>query len=241
MAFFRRFVFDCDSTLVRIEGIDWLAERAGVGEEVARLTRAAMEGEMPLDAVYARRLQLVRPDAGALAALADAYVSSLVEDAGAVVSALLALGKRVTLLSAGLRPALLPLADRLGLDPGNVFAVDVFMGPRGEYVGCDRMSPLTRPGGKGVVLRAKGLAGPETLAVGDGASDLEMKGSVGLLVGFGGVAVRERVRLEADLFVEGPGLAPILAVGLTERERRMAAERGYGEVVRRADAWRRDG
>ena len=45
-------VFDCDSTLSTIEGVDELALRAGVGDEVARLTTAAMAGEVPLDQVY---------------------------------------------------------------------------------------------------------------------------------------------------------------------------------------------
>ena len=50
--------FDCDSTLSKIEGIDELAKLAGLGEEMARLTDAAMNGVVPLEAVYEKRLSL---------------------------------------------------------------------------------------------------------------------------------------------------------------------------------------
>src|SRR5690606_23891673 len=56
---FRSIVFDCDSTLVSVEGID---ELAGAHKEaVQALTDAAMEGSVPLDEVYGRRLEIIRP------------------------------------------------------------------------------------------------------------------------------------------------------------------------------------
>ena len=59
---FDRICFDFDSTLSRIEGIDELAKRVGLGEEMTKLTNAAMNGDVPLEAVYSRRLELIRPD-----------------------------------------------------------------------------------------------------------------------------------------------------------------------------------
>ena len=55
---FRTFMFDCDSTLSRVEGIDEIARGR---KDVADLTKAAMDGAVPLDQVYGKRLELVRP------------------------------------------------------------------------------------------------------------------------------------------------------------------------------------
>ena len=71
---FRIVFFDVDSTLVTIEGIDVLA---GGNREIAKLTDAAMNGEIPLDQVYAKRLEMIRPTRAQVDALAQTYVSSI--------------------------------------------------------------------------------------------------------------------------------------------------------------------
>jgi len=58
---FQRVIFDCDMTLVTVEGIDELARLRGQTEYIADLTRQAMDGEIPLEEVYAKRLELLRP------------------------------------------------------------------------------------------------------------------------------------------------------------------------------------
>ena len=83
MSRYRCVIFDCDSTLSTIEGIEVLA--AAHREEVAALTDAAMRGEIPLEQVYGRRLDLVRPTRDAVAALGRRYVETLVPDAAEVV------------------------------------------------------------------------------------------------------------------------------------------------------------
>ena len=54
-------IFDCDSTLSRIEGIDELADIAGVTRQVRQMTDAAMAGEIGLEEVYGKRLELIKP------------------------------------------------------------------------------------------------------------------------------------------------------------------------------------
>ena len=54
--------FDCDSTLSKIEGIDELAKRVGLGDELSKLTDAAMNGDVALEEVYAKRLNLIKPN-----------------------------------------------------------------------------------------------------------------------------------------------------------------------------------
>src|SRR5262249_59435785 len=80
--------FDCDSTLTRIEGIDELASRRGLKQEVSRLTEAAMNGSLTIDAVYAERLSIVSPDQAAVAWLGERYVQELVPGAKRTVAPL---------------------------------------------------------------------------------------------------------------------------------------------------------
>jgi phosphoserine phosphatase len=68
--------FDVDFTLVTIEGINVLADG---NAEITRLTEAAMNGEIPLDQVYAKRLEAIRPTRDRIAQLGATYVQSLVD------------------------------------------------------------------------------------------------------------------------------------------------------------------
>ena len=194
---FRFVFFDVDSTLVTIEGIDVLA---GGNPEIARLTAAAMNGEVPLDEVYGRRLEIIRPGRAAVEALGQKYLASLVDGAEEVVATLLRNGHVVHLVTAGIEQAILPLAERLGIR--NVHAVRLFFDDDGNYKDFDRRSFLTRAGGKELVVRAVRARSKGTAAmIGDGASDLEAKPAVDLFIGFGGVAERPVVRENADVFV----------------------------------------
>lgn len=204
-----RFVFfDVDSTLVTIEGIDVLA--AG-NPEIVRLTEAAMNGEIPLDQVYARRLEIIRPRLADVEALGERYIASMVEGVEETIATLRQAGVDVHLVTAGIAQAIAPLAARLGIAPRAVHAVALRFDADGAYADFDRRSLLTRPGGKELVVRAiltraKGKAA----FVGDGITDVETKPAVDLFVGFGGVCVRERVRENADVYVTEPTLKAVL-------------------------------
>lgn len=202
--------FDCDSTLSRVEGIDALARRAGVEQQVAPLTAAAMAGELALDAVYGRRLDLVRPDRAAVDWLAELYVEHVVPGAVETVEALHGAGKAVHIVSGGLRQSILPLAARLGIRFENIHAVDVVFDEEGSYADFDRASPLARPGGKAEVCRVLGSAGKSVALVGDGATDIEAREAGAYVIGFGGVVVRDTVKSGADIFFPGPSLTAVL-------------------------------
>ena len=202
--------FDCDSTLSRVEGIDALARRAGVEQEVAPLTAAAMAGELALDAVYGKRLDLVRPDRAAVDWLAGLYVEQVVPGAVETVEALHGAGKDVHIVSGGLRQAILPLAARLGIPFENIHAVDVVFGDDDTYADFDRTSPLARPGGKAEICRVLRSAGKSVALVGDGATDIEAREAGAYIVGFGGVVVRDTVKSGADIFFPGPSLTAVL-------------------------------
>lgn len=201
--------FDCDSTLSKIEGIDELARRAGMGAEIAKLTDAAMNGEFPLEAVYERRLALIKPDKASIDWVADLYITEIVAGVKEVFSTLLAQGKTVHIISGGLRPAILPLAAYLGLPESHVHAVEVFFDEAGAYAGFDQASPLARTGGKAVVVAGLKTEAP-LLMIGDGKTDLEAKQAGAYVIGFGGVVDRDIVRENADFYSTDPALTFVL-------------------------------
>ena len=196
---YRLIFFDVDSTLVTIEGIDVLA---GGNPEIAKLTDAAMNGEIPLDQVYARRLDMIRPPRSAVERLAQQYVASMTDGAEETIRTLREAGAQVHLVTAGIAQAILPLASHLGVPQRAVHAVALRFNERGEYEDFDRRTFLTRPGGKELVVRdVRARSHGRAAFVGDGVSDLEAKPAVDLFIGFGGVCVRERVRDNAEVFV----------------------------------------
>lgn len=212
---FRSVVFDCDSTLSAIEGIDELA--IAHREEIGRLTDAAMRGEVPLEDVYGRRLALVKPTREAVDALGALYVERLVPDAREVVAALQAEGIDVRIVSGGLRPAVLAAARAVGVRDDAVEAVDVYFDSAGHYAGFDEQSPLARAGGKRVVLERWTELPRPVMFVGDGVTDLEARPVVDCFVAFAGVVERAAVVAAADAVVRSASLAPVLALALDER------------------------
>jgi phosphoserine phosphatase len=193
-----RFVFfDVDSTLVTIEGIDVLADG---NPEIAKLTDAAMNGEIPLDQVYAKRLEMIRPSKDRVEQLGATYVRSLVDGAKETIATLQESGVIVHLVTAGIEQAICPLANALNVR--NVHAVKLIFDANGNYADFDRRSFLTRAGGKELVARdIRARTHSKAAFIGDGISDLEAKPAVDLFIGFGGVVVRPRVKENADLYV----------------------------------------
>ncbi len=208
-ASYRHVFFDVDSTLVTIEGIDVLADG---NPEIVRLTDAAMNGEIPLDEVYARRLEIIRPTRADIDALGARYLATIVDGAEETIAALKTAGADVHLVTAGIAQAIAPLAERLHIPARAVHAVPLTFHDDGSYADFDRRSLLARSGGKeltvrAVLARSKG----KSAFIGDGATDLETKPVVDLFIGFGGVQERDRVRENADVYVSEPTLRAVLA------------------------------
>lgn len=203
--------FDCDSTLSKIEGIDELAGRVGLGEEMSRLTDAAMNGEVLLEAVYEQRLSLIRPDRDSIDWLADLYIEQIVDGVKEVFETLTAPGREVHIVSGGIRQAILPLARYLGLPETQVHAVDIYFNENGSYRDYDRNSPLARSGGKAEICRRLLKAQGALVMVGDGKTDMEARQAGAVVIGFGGVADRPVVREQADFYSAEPSLVSILS------------------------------
>ena len=228
-------VFDCDSTLSDLEGIDALA--ADHDMEVRALTDAAMRGDVPLEDVYARRLEIVRPSADRLAWLGRLYVGMVLPDVRAVVRILREAGVLVRIVSGGLLPAILHVSRDLGIPDWDVFAVDVTFDEWGRYAGFDSESPLARSGGKRDLIESWDDAPRPIMMVGDGTTDLETKPVVDRFVAFAGVVERTAVVENADVVIRDKSLAPVLplALGLVRpltRDARYVYERGHAMLAR---------
>jgi len=209
----RLLLIDCDSTLSAVEGIDELGRLRGpaVFAEVERMTNEAMDGGTPLEAVFARRLELIRPTRAEVDAIAAKYLATAEPEAAAALGRIRAAGWEVAIVSGGFTEAILPLARSLGIS--RVEAVGLRFDEDGSYAGFDEAAPTCRSRGKNTVarrLRAE-LGATEVVMVGDGASDLEVKGDADRVVGFGRYAERPKVRAGADAFIRSfAELPPLL-------------------------------
>lgn len=202
--------FDCDSTLSRVEGVDELARRRGLFEEVAALTDKAMNGELALEDVYGRRLELIKPDKEAMDWLAELYIAEIVDGAAETIKTLFEHGKQVHIISGGLRQAILPLAALLKIPASHVHAVDVLFDNQGRYQDFARHSPLAVSGGKARICCRLRMQHASLAMIGDGKTDLEAKQAGAYMIGFGGVVKRPLVAAEADVFVPDSSLTAIL-------------------------------
>jgi phosphoserine phosphatase len=211
-------VLDVDSTLCAIEGIDWLASRrdASLRDRVAQTTDLAMRGKIPIASVYADRLNAVRPSRKEIVELSRAYVDRIEAGAAKSLAKLTKSGVRVVLVTGGIRDAILPVAEVIGLPESAVNAVALYFTESGEFTGFDGQSPLTRNGGKVEVVRRLGLERP-SLGVGDGVTDLELRTAeppaVDAFVAYTGVVKREPVVRGADYVISGFDELPEIVLG----------------------------
>jgi HAD superfamily phosphoserine phosphatase-like hydrolase len=203
MSRFNSIIFDVDSTLSGVEGIDWLAAQRGPEIESwsTALTERAMRGEIPIEAVYSERMRIVKPTLAEIRQLGNVYIERIAPGAAETIAKFLALDIAIVMVSGGFREAILPLARTLGVDDKNVHAVSVFFDDDGAYAGFDDASLLTRQTGKRTIVGQMKLKGP-ILAVGDGMTDREIKSVVQAFAAFTGFTRREPVIDQADFVID---------------------------------------
>jgi phosphoserine phosphatase len=211
----RLIAFDMDSTLVQAEVIDELAREAGVGEQVAAITAAAMRGELDFAQSFRRRVALLRglPEAR-LHAVAERI--ALTEGAERLFRAVKQLGYRTVVLSGGFQWFGRLLAQKLPIDElhANELAIrdGVVTGEvLGEIVDGRRKAALLEE-----IAAREGIRMEQVVAVGDGANDLAMIARAGLGIAFHAKPV---VRANARHAISTVGLDGILyLLGLRDRE-----------------------
>ena len=211
----RLIVFDVDSTLIQQEVIEMLAARAGALDAVAAITDAAMRGELDFAESLHQRV-------GTLAGLPAEVLDEVAEDvmltpgARTTVRTLRRLGYHVGVVSGGFRQVIEPLAHELMLDFVAANELEIVDGKlTGRVVG----QIIDRPG-KAKALRdfadQVGVPMAQTVAVGDGANDIDMLSAAGLGIAFN---AKPALREVADASLSHPYLDTVLfLLGVTRGE-----------------------
>lgn len=202
----RLVVFDMDSTLIDAEVIDELAIEAGVGEQVAAITEAAMQGEIDFKQSFTQRMALLKGlDVSVLQSVAERL--RLNEGAEHLISTLKKLGYKTAIVSGGFTFFGEYLQQRLGVDYVYANQLDIEDGlvtgkVSGEIIDGQRKAELLRE-----IAAKEGLKLQQVIAVGDGANDLPMLGIAGL-----GIAFRAKplVKASAEQSISNLGLDGIL-------------------------------
>ncbi|HUZ37698.1 MAG TPA: phosphoserine phosphatase SerB [Streptosporangiaceae bacterium] len=218
----RLIVMDVDSTLIAGEVIDMLAARAGCAEQVAKVTAATMRGEVDFAASLAERVALL---AGLGADVLDQVGRELRLAPGArtLVRTLRRLGYRCGIVSGGFTQITDGLVAELGLDYAAANTLEISDGKlTGRLLG-----PVVDRAGKAEALRQfaarAGIPLSQTVAIGDGANDLDMIAAAGLGIAFN---AKQVVRDAADASVSVPYLDTVLYLLGLSRDEVEAADAG---------------
>ncbi len=216
-------LFDCDSTLSAVEGIDELADAPEHQRQIADLTEQAMDGDIPLEEVYGRRLELVGPTRDEVRSVKSRYKANAVPDAQAVIAALHHLDTETWIVSGGLLEPVAEFATWLGVPADRVRAVETHFDPldgdwwdgstQPRYADHGRCE-LTTTDGKAEVIRRSVTSGGRRLFVGDGVSDLAAADEVDLFAAYAGVVARPAVVDHAPVVITSESIAPVLALAI---------------------------
>lgn len=208
-------VMDVDSTVIQDEVIDLLADEAGTHAQVAEITERAMAGELDFAASLTARVALLE---GLPADVIDRVRDRITLTPGArtLCRTLRNLGYRVALVSGGFTEVIAPLADDLGVDHVRANTLEVVDGYlTGKVVGA-----IVDRAGKRAALEELaleyGIPMSRTIAIGDGANDVDMLQAAGLGIAFNGKAA---ARDAADSSVSVPYLDSVLyLMGISRAE-----------------------
>ena len=214
-------LLDMDSTFIQQEVIDLLAEEAGVGVKVKEITESAMRGELDFKESLERRTEL-------LAGLSEKAIVdirgriTLTPGARTLVRTLHRLGHKVGIVSGGFTNVIEPLVNEMKVDFFRANTLEVKDGKlTGKIVGAivDRAAKATF---LSEFAQNEGVPLSQTIAVGDGANDLDMLKAAGLGIAFN---AKPAVKAQADSSINTPYLDAILYLMGIPREEIEAADR----------------
>ena len=225
----RLICFDCDSTLITGEVIEMLAAHAGKEAEVAAVTERAMQGELDFE-------QSLRERVRTLAGLDERIITEVAADitltpgARTTISTLKRLGYKTAVVSGGFIQVLEGLAAELELDYVRANTLEIVDGKlTGNVLGrvVDRAAKAEF---LAEFAADSGLAMHQTVAVGDGANDIDMISAAGLGIAFN---AKPALRAIADTAVTSPFLDEVLhMLGITRAEIDAANEQAGAEIRR---------
>ena len=203
----RLICYDMDSTLIRTEVIDELADRAGVGEEVRAITESAMRGEIDFRESFTRRVKLLKGlDVSVMKDIAEKL--PITEGVPRLMEVLKRSGYKTAILSGGFTYFGEYLKNKFGFD--YVYANELEIGPDGKltgnYVGDIVDGPRKRELLR-LLAQVEKINIAQTIAVGDGANDLPMLAEAGLGIAF---HAKPKVKAEASQSISTIGIDGVL-------------------------------
>ena len=200
-------IFDFDSTLVRIETLEALADIALEGHsdavsiraQVGSLTDRAMAGEVDFGEAMRARLAMLPLTRAHVQTLADRILDEGTPSVRRNLRFFNENAANIIILSGGFREVIAPVAERLGVSPDRVICNDLVYDADGVVTGVDDANPLSYENGKPTVIKALALKGPVVM-VGDGWNDAEVKlgGAADRFYAFTEIARRDKVVAVAD-------------------------------------------
>ncbi|HRU14001.1 MAG TPA: phosphoserine phosphatase SerB [Dysgonamonadaceae bacterium] len=202
----RLICFDMDSTLIRTEVIDELADKAGVGEEVKAITDAAMRGEIDFQESFRQRVKLLKGlDVSVMREIAENL--PITEGLDRLMSILKKVGFKTAILSGGFTYFGNYLKEKYGFDYMYANELEIENGKlTGNYIGDvvdgKRKAELLR-----LIAQVEKIDLRQTVAVGDGANDLPMLGVAGLGIAF---HAKPKVKQNAEQSLSTVGIDGIL-------------------------------
>ena len=207
MDFVKRLVqLDVDSTFIQQEAIELLAAKAGVLDQVSAITESAMRGEFDFEQSLRTRVALLKGlSESAITAVQNEI--RLTDGARDLVNTLHTKGHSVALVSGGFINIIKPMIESLSIKHYKANTLEIVGGVlTGELVG-----PIIDRAAKGAALlefaKACGVEFENTVAIGDGANDLDMMALAGLSIAFNAKPI---VVQAADFAINEPSLSSVL-------------------------------
>lgn len=211
----RLVVFDMDSTLIQGEAIDELADVAGVGDQVAQITKAGMQGKLDFKESLIQRVALLKDvEENVLSFVAQNLV--LTEGAERVIRKLKQLGYKIGIISGGFEYFGKHLQKKLGLDYVFTNQLEIANGKltgkiTGDIIDGQKKAEILK-----TIAQVENISLQQTIAVGDGANDLPMISIAGLGVAFHAKPI---VKENTQRSISSVGLDGLLyLMGMSERE-----------------------
>jgi phosphoserine phosphatase len=202
--------FDLDSTLVTIEGLDYLAELKGLADQIVPITNAAMNGEIPMQIAMEQKINLLRPSKDDVLKIGQFYLQNFTLGAKEAVTILHSHGYHCWILTGNFREAAEVVAQALGIPGDRVIANQIKYDDQGNFHSFNSSQPLAGNNGKTICLQNLNLNLQQVAMIGDGNTDLETQEHIGLFIGFGGVVQRPKVVSGAAIYVNDPDLRQII-------------------------------
>jgi phosphoserine phosphatase len=207
-------VMDVDSTLIEQEVIDLLAEACGMGEQVRSITESAMRGELDFEASLRQRVSLLKGQPSTIIDDVAAKIS-LTPGARTLIRTLNKLGHGVGLVSGGFSQVINPIAQQLGIVNVRSNTLEIM----DNVLTGNLTGPIIDRAGKAQALKdfaaVEKISLANTIAIGDGANDLDMIATAGLGIAFN---AKPKVQEAAQSALNAPYLDSVLFILGINRE-----------------------